>query len=122
MAPTNVIVLSSVTLPIGVTSFGPITPPIGLTSIQIAVDRTLLTSITLKINWSIELSRDSGATWKSWGGAGAVGGALLDSLSNPITESSFTVNFDSLTDVATRVRGSITSNEIVITSVTVRMT
>lgn len=121
MAIASVVLLSNVTLPIGTTSFGPVTPPLGMSKIQVAIDRTLLTSVTLVVSWAIELSRDSGLTWVSWGGGGTIGGVLVDNLLNPITESSFTVNFGSPTDPATQVRGTITSNEVVVTSVTARI-
>lgn len=115
-------------LPIGVSSFGPITPSVGVTSIQVAIDRTLGIALLSKtIAWKLELSSDAGNTWIQWGGATTPSGPLMSStgitgveVPVPVTESSITVNIPPA-DVNTRLRGSVTTQEAVTTSVTVRM-
>jgi len=126
VTPTNVVVLSNVSLPVGVTAFGPITPPIGLSSVQIAIDRTLFTSLTLVISLSLEVSRDNGVNFVPWIALQTRGGSLTnprtlqpvvnDLLRGQLLDPSGTAPLP--TDAATRIRGSVTSNEIAVTTVT----
>src|SRR6266850_7101597 len=120
MALTSIVPLTGALLT-GKSTFGPITPPLGLSSVQVAIDRTGLALLTQPINWQIDLSLDSGATWLPWGGAGCPAGQITDINLVVQTESSFTVNFQQLTDANTRLRGSITTLEPLTTSVTLRM-
>lgn len=105
------IVMLSGPLAIGVTSFGPITPTAGVTLVQVAIDRTNLLLLTKQFDWALELSTDGGASWTPWGGAGAMAGGN--------GESSFTVPIPSA-DSNTRLRGSITTQELMTTIVTLR--
>lgn len=104
----------------GTTNFGPLTPAAGTTIIEVAVDRAGLTLLTKPISWSIELSVNSGSTWRSYGGATMQAGQLLDSLLVVQSESSFLVTLPSPADAATRIRGSVVTLEPLTTSVTVR--
>lgn len=105
-------VMLSGPLAIGVTNFGPITPTVGVTLVQVAIDRTNLLLLTKQFDWALELSTDGGASWTPWGGAGALAGGNT-------SESSFTVSIPSA-DANTRLRGSITTQELMTTTVTLR--
>ena len=122
IATTNVVVLANVTLPIGVTSFGPVTPPSDLSNIQISIDRTLFTSLTLLISLSLEVSRDSGATFFPWVALQTRGGALTNPRTLlPVTNDFLAGALPVPTDALTRIRGSVTANEVAVTTVTLTM-
>lgn len=113
------IVVVSGPLSVGRSTFGPITPTAGATAVQVAIDRTNLLLLTKQLNWSLELSTDGGATWIPWGGAGTSAGSALTPLGGVATESSFSVSIPAA-DANTRLRGSITTQELVTTAVTIR--
>jgi len=126
IAATNVVVLSNVSLPVGTTAFGPITPPPDLSSVQISIDRTLFTSLTLVISLSLELSRDGGVNFVPWIALQTRGGTITnprtllpvtnDLIRGQLLDPSGTVPLP--TDSLTRIRGSVTANEIAVTTVT----
>lgn len=103
----------------GRSTFGPITPTAGVTSVQVAIDRTSLLLLTKQFDWAMELSTDGGATWTPWGGAGAPAGSALDALGGIANESSFTVSIPSA-NANTRLRGSLTTQELMTTTITLR--
>lgn len=115
---------TSVILPPG--SYGPGTftlpaapIPTGITRVTVQVDRASMVSGTLHIDWTLELSQDSGTSWLPWGGAGTVGGAISDPATGlPFSVSSFTVAVPNPANAGRRLRGSVTLTEAVVTSVT----
>lgn len=112
-------------LSIGVTTFGPITPAVGVTTVQVAVDRTTLSLATKPIDMALELSIDSGLTWTPYGGCTAPPGTAMTgggmgTISNTVlTESVMEVKIPPA-DSKTRLRGSVTTQEIVPTTITLR--
>lgn len=114
--PTTSVVLPSASYGPGTFQFGGALIPAGLTIIKASIDRTFMLSPTFFISWGLELSLDNGNTWLSWGSAGTVGGALTDESGNPSTESSFTVNVPEPLNTQRRLRGSVSLNEAVVTS------
>lgn len=51
-------------------AWGPLTVPADTSIIELRLDRSALLSVTIAVNWSMELSSDSGVTWVSIGGSG----------------------------------------------------
>ena len=100
--------------------WGPITPVAGATTIQVVIDRAGLALLTQPIVWDVELSRDAGLTWPFKGGGGTVAGQPLDASLNIFTESAIIVSLGTPADANTRLKGSITVNETVVTTLTVR--
>lgn len=86
---------------------------------QIAVDRSGLLLLTKQFDWALELSTDGGLSWLPWGGASSHAGSALDSLGNVAAESSFTVPIPKA-DANTRLRGSVTTQELMTTTITLR--
>ena len=108
------------TLPLGANSFGPIIPPIGSTVVQLVIDRAGLALLTKTVDMTLELSIDGGLTWAPYGGCTVAAGTVMDGLS-PLAESMIQVKIPPA-DANTRLRGTITTKEAVVTSVTVRTT
>lgn len=103
----------------GTRSIASFNPPNGLVAVRFALTRANL-SDTIRLDWSLDLSQDSGASWLvSWGGAWTFGGVVLDKLGQPHPESSIWVPFPTPSDAATRVRGSVTFNERLTTTATI---
>lgn len=119
ITPVSVAALTG-TMLAGKTLWGPITPPLGAVAIQVAIDRAGLALLTQPISWDTELSIDAGQTYRPLGGASTVAGQALDINLNVYTESSFTIKLPAPADANTRVRGSITVGETVVTTLTVR--
>jgi hypothetical protein len=121
MATTSVVALTG-SLLAGKTNWGPITPVVGTVAIQIAIDRAGLALLTQPFTWNAELSTDAGLTWNSIGGGGSVAGQISDIHLVLFTESSTTKNLPTATNANTRLRGSITLGETVVTTITIRQT
>src|SRR6267143_5580704 len=116
---TTTLVVANVSLPIGATAFGPVTPPPDLSNIQVAIDRTFLTSVTLAITLALEMSLDGGITFVPWIGMNTNGGTTIS------PKTGLLVATDLLrgelpvpTGANTRIRGSVVSNEVAVTTVT----
>src|SRR3990167_9616049 len=74
-------------------TFGPVAVPIGMMKVAIKVDRLDLTDAAVGLSWSIMLSLDAGLSWRPWGGAGTVGGIVLNGKTGlPEPESSLVVD------------------------------
>jgi len=107
----TVLVLPALSRNPGTTAFGPVAVPTGITQIEVQLDRAGMASETLRIDWALEVSQDSGATWLSWGGASTAGGPPLTGVS------SFTIALPNPSNAGRRVRGSVTLNETVTLSI-----
>ena len=103
----------------GTISIPSVAIPLGVMFLTVEVDRAGMASGTLRVNWGIEVSQDGGATWAGGGGGGLAGGVVIDpDTSLPFPVSSFSVALANSANPARRLRGSITLNEAVTTSVT----
>lgn len=65
-------------LPKGTISLGPVSIPLGATRLSLWVDRADLTDAAVGLSWSIMLSFDAGLSWRPWGGAGTIGGVVIN--------------------------------------------
>ena len=93
-------------------------PPDGIVAVRFALTRAQL-SATIQIDWSLDVSQDSGASWLPWGGAHTVGGVVLDKFGQPFPESSFLIPLPAPSNPQTRVRGSVTYDERLTTTATI---
>src|SRR5205823_4846746 len=119
ITPVSVTALTG-TLLTGTTNWGPITPSPGTVTVQVVIDRAGLALLTQPLTWTVELSRDAGLTWPFKGGGGTVAGQPLDASLNIFTESAIIVSLVVPADTDTRLKGSITVSETVVTTLTVR--
>ena len=110
-AATVITALPNQTYPAGTRTFGPVAIPTGLTVVTVAISRASL-SPTVRLDWALELSQDGGTTWLPWGGAGTVGGDVINpSTGLPLTDSSFAVFLPNPANPLRRARGSLTLSE-----------
>jgi hypothetical protein len=94
--------------------------PIGTTVLQAAITRASLDP-AIVLAWSLEVSRNGGASWLPWGAAGTVGGVAHNKDGSVATESTFTLFLAAAADAQTRVRGSLTnSGARMTTTITIR--
>jgi|SRR6267143_109968 len=109
---------------LGVTSFGPMTPSLGATNLQVSIARAGLSLLTQTLDWTLELSGDAGISWSSWSASTVAGvvkvSKLLDPLESIATESVLAIAIPMAVDANTRLRGSITTREFMVTTVTVK--
>jgi len=94
--------------------------PVGTTKLQAAITRGSLDP-AIVLAWSLEVSRDGGTNWLSWGAGGTTAGTFFDKHGNLITESDFEVFLTTPADAQTRVRGSLTNTGArMTTTITIR--
>ena len=92
----------------GTRSFGPVAVPVGATSVECEVSRSDLLDPTVGIAWALMLSLDGGTSWWPWGGAGTIGGAQLDALGQPITQSTYRVEVPEPENLVRQIEGTVT--------------
>jgi hypothetical protein len=108
----------------GLTEIPAFTPPPGTTLVAVQVSLSDIISMALDFSFTVELSRDSGATWISAGGCGlslprsggvlVAGGLEIQSEAGGVFVAASTdlnISLVSPTDLNTRVRASLTTNE-----------
>lgn len=102
----------------GTRSIASFNPPDGIIAVRFALTRAQL-SDTIHIDWTLDVSQDSGATWRvPWAAAGCEGGVIVYK-GQTLTESSFEVPLPAPADAATRLRGSVTFTERLTTTATI---
>jgi hypothetical protein len=88
--------------------------PVGTTVLQAGISRPTLDP-AIVLTWSIDVSRDGGATWLPWGAAGTTGEPTTG------TESTFMLFLAAPADAQTRLRGTLTNTGArMTTTITIR--
>jgi len=107
----------------GATMFGPVAIPLDLTKVSVWISRAQLLDPALGLSWSIMLSLDGGVSWRSWGGAGTVGGVVLNAktgLTEP--ESGLTIMLPEPTNPDRQIEGVLVLSKSARLSVAVEFT
>lgn len=104
-----------------VTSIGPATIPQGIGTISLILTRENWASETNRMSFLVEVSLDSGSTWRQVGSLVTHGGVLTNKISvGATTNSIVTFNVPEPQMVGRRIRGTFTTPTAIDTSVIIR--